>query len=539
MKHLLALFLLSAVTASSADADPKTLRVFIFAGQSNMVGTHSKVVDIQRFPPFAGLDKPQKNVLFAYKLGREKMETSDGWIDMQPTRDYFGPELSFARRVSQNIEAPIAIIKVASGGTTLGKDWNPDLPDGFKLYPLALDHVRASLAELDKKKIGYRIEGFMWHQGENDMFDKAFKPAYAANLKNFIACWRRDLKLPNLRFYLGELCTKTIWGMDNRDNMLAIRTAQKAVVEADPLTDYISTSHDAVEIGGEAGLHYHYGTLGQLEHGVNHADAYLRTIGIKTGTDRPLKVWPYAKGSPVKLFILAGHRNMDGERAFKQELGDLAADNPKIAFKYNLGGGFKTSNGWEPLGPTGPYDTFGPELSFAKTLQSTEKGNIAIAKFTHSGTQMNDWTPEGTEAKDMHVYPAFIAFIKESIAELTAKGHQVELAGILYHAGENDMAFGPYRKQAAKWLQSTVTQSRQDLAMPALKWFVSQQPPTDEKGLNKIDVTAELAAIAAADPAFIHLKAFDLPPQREKLVITTEGIVQLGELLASSCLEHK
>ena len=26
-------------------------------------------------------------------------------------------------------------------------------------------------------------------------------------------------------------------------------------------------------------------------------------------------------------------------------------------------------------------------------------------------------------------------------------------------------------------------------------------------------VTANLAAIAAADPAFIHLKAFDLPPQ--------------------------
>jgi hypothetical protein len=523
----------------AAKADTKTLRVFIFAGQSNMVGTHSRVKDIHRFPPFAGLDKPQKDVLFSYKLGREDMETSDGWIPMQPTGDYFGPELSFAQKVSQSIEAPIAVIKVASGGTTLGKDWNPDMPDGFKLYPLALDHVRASLAELDKKKIAYRIEGFMWHQGENDMFDKAFKPAYEANLKNFIACWRRDLKLPNLRFYLGELCTKTIWGMDNRDNMLAIRTAQKAVAEADPLTDYIPTSHDAVEIGGEAGLHYHYGTLGQLEHGVNHADAYLRTLGIKTGTDRPLKAWPYAKGSPVKLFILAGHRNMEGERAFKQELGAMAADNPKIAFKYNLGGGFKTSNGWEPLGPTGAFDTFGPELSFAKTLQATDKGNIAIAKFTHSGTQMNDWTPEGTAAKDMHVYPAFIAFIKEAMAELTAKGQQVELAGILYHAGENDMAFGGYRRQAAKWLQSTVTQSRRDLAMPALKWFVSQQPPSDEKGLNKLNVTADLAAIAAADPAFIHIKAFELPPQREKLVLDTAGVLKLGELLARGFLEHR
>jgi hypothetical protein len=462
------------------------------------------------------------------------METSEGWIPMQPTRDYFGPELSFAKKVSQNIEAPIAVIKVASGGTTLGKDWNPDTPDGFKLYPLALEHIRASLAELDRKKIAYRIEGFVWHQGENDMFDKAFKPAYAANLKNFIAFWRRDLKLPNLRFYLGELCTKTIWGMDNRDNMLAIRTAQKAVAEADPLVDYVPTSHDAVEIGGEAGLHYHYGTLGQLEHGVNHADAYLRTLGIQTGTNRPLNAWPYAKGSAVKLFILAGHRNMEGERAFQQELGVAAGDDAQIAFKYSLGGGFKTSKGWEPLGPAGAYDTFGPELSFAKTLRAAEKGNIAIAKFTHSGTQMNDWTPEGTTAKDMHVYPAFIAFIRSAMQELKDQGHSVELAGIFYHAGENDMAFGGYRRHAAKWLQSTVAQSRQDLAMPSLKWFVSQQLPPDQKGPGNLDITADLAAIAAADKAFIHIKAFDLPPQPEKLVLDTAGVLKLGEVLAQS-----
>ena len=333
--------------------------------------------------------------------------------------------------------------------------------------------------------------------------------------------------------------------MDNRENMDAIRAGQKAVADSDPLAEYIPTSHDAVEVGGGEGLHYHYGTLGQLEHGVNYADAYLRTIGKKTTTDRPLKVWPYAKGSPVKLFILAGHRNMEGERAFTQELKALAGrealadDNDRIAFKYSLGGGYKTSRGWEPLGPAGYYDTFGPELSFGRTLQGKVLGNIAIAKFTHSGSQMNDWTPQGTDAKDRNLYPQFIAFIQASIKELEAKGHPVELAGIFYHVGENDMAFGGYRNEAAKWLQSTVAQSRRDLARPALKWFVSQQPPADEKGLNAIDVTANLAAIAAADPAFIHLKAFDLPPQEEKLVITTEGMVRLGELLAKSYLEHK
>ena len=531
--------------AEEHDPDTKTLRVFIFAGQSNMVGSDSRVKDIDRFLPFAGLGQSQDKVLFSYKIGREDKLTSNGWVSLQPVDEVVGPELSFARRVSQEIKAPIAIIKCAAGGTTLGGDWNPDDPSGFKLYPEALNLIQSSLVELDRKNVAYRIEGFMWHQGENDMFSDEFKPDYGTNLKNFLASWRRDLKAPDLKFYIGELCTKTIWGMDNRDNMYAIRAGQKAVTESDPLAEYIPTSHDAVEIGGGEGLHYHYGTLGQLEHGVNYADAYLRTIGKKLAIDRPLKVWPYEKGSAVKLFILAGHRNMEGERAFRQELETLADkkalanDNDRIAFKYSIGGGYKTSDGWEPLGPAGFYDTFGPELSFGKELQGKVPGNIAIAKFTHSGSQINDWTPQGTDAKDRNLYPPFIAFIQESIKDLQARGHQVELAGIFYHVGENDMAFGPYRNNAAKWLQSTVAQSRQDLGLPSLRWHISQQPPTDEKGLNAIDVTANLAAIAAADPQFVHLKAFSLPPQTEKLVITAAGIVRLGELLAESYLEHR
>ncbi|MDA1040014.1 MAG: hypothetical protein O3A37_06980 [Planctomycetota bacterium] len=532
--------LLFPLTGRCADTDNKTTRVFIFAGQSNMVGSHSRVTDIQRFPPFAELAKPQENVLFSYKMGREQMTTSKGWIPLQPTGDFFGPEVSFGRQVSQLIEAPVAIIKIASGGTTLGEDWNPDTPGGFKLYPLALQHIRASLAELDQMQKPYRLEGFMWHQGENDMFHKDFKLTYGLNLKTFLSCWRRDLKAPHLKFYIGELCTKTIWGMDNRENMYAIRAGQKAVTEADPLAEYIPTSHDAVEIGDGGGLHYHYGTLGQLEHGANYADAYLRTIGKKTETKRPLAAWPYEKGGSVKLFVLAGHRNMEGERAFTQELKtlsgheSLAADNPKIAFKYSIGGGFRASSGWEPLGPAGFYDTFGPELSFGQALQSKNIGNIAIAKFTHSGSQINDWTPQGTSAKDRNLYAPFIHFIKESIKQLEDKGQRVELAGVFYHLGENDMSFGAYRRDAAKWLQATIAQSRTDLAMPALKWFVSQQPPTDHAGLNQLDVTEDLAELARGDASVFHLKAFDLPPQREKLVITTEGIVRLGEVLAQS-----
>ena len=535
----------SGLLAAAGTAADTTTRVFIFAGQSNMVGADSRAQDIQLYAPFAGLDQPQERVKFSYCIGREDKAQSDGWTTLRPVHGMVGPELSFARRVAQHVDAPIAIVKVAAGGTTLCGDWNPDEPGGFKLYPLALQRVRAALAELDRAKTRHRVEGFMWHQGENDMFDDACRAAYARNLANFAAAWRRDLGLPELRFYIGELCTKTVWGMDHRVEMHALGEGQRAYVAGDPLARFVRTSHVGVEIGGDGGLHYHYGTLGQLEHGVNHADAYLDVVGKLPRDARPLKQWPYAKGAKVKLYVLAGHRNMEGERSFVQDLakiqakGDLARDDARIAFKYSVGGGAKVSDGWEPLGPAGPYDTFGPELSFGAALVRASKEPIAIAKFTHGGSQIVDWTPEGSAAASRNLYPAFLEFVRASIRELEARGQAVELAGVVYHLGENDMAFAPYRRKAVANLAAIVAQSRKDLGLPTLRWIASQQPPTAAEDLDAIDPTAELERLAAADPRLVHLKVFDLPGSESQLVITTPGIVALGERLAEACLERR
>jgi len=84
----------------------------------------------------------------------------------------------------------MSLLLSSCGGNGLGGDWNPDQPTGFKMYPLALDLIKSSLAELDRQQIAYRIEGFMWHQGENDMFEEGAMDAYGKNLKNFLASWR-------------------------------------------------------------------------------------------------------------------------------------------------------------------------------------------------------------------------------------------------------------------------------------------------------------------------------------------------------------
>lgn len=535
---LLAVCICLLLSPLAPTQDRSTVRVFVFAGQSNMVGADSKAKDVDNFPPFVGFAEEQPKVRFWYCIGREDKRRSDGWTKLAPINNMIGPELSFARRVTAATRAPVAIIKVAAGGTTLGKDWNPDTPGGFELYPLALKEVRTALAKLTKKRVKWRLEGFVWHQGENDMFDEGFRNAYGDNLAKFVARWRRDLEVPKLRFYLGELCTKTIWGMDQRPRMHAIASGQQKVSANDPLTDYVATSHVGVEIGGGVGLHYHYGTLGQLEHGINHADAYLRNIGAYQKPDRPLKSWPYAKGSEIDLYLLTGHRNMEGERCFVQDLSKqrggrgLGRELHQVAYRYSIGGGVHQSNDWEPLGPAGLYDTFGPEVSFAHTLRRKSKRAFAIAKFTHSGSQIVDWTPNGSEADTRNLYPKLLAFVRESIASLEKRGHTVNLRAMCMHVGENDMSWKPHRRQAAKWLGEVIEQLRTDLAMPELRVLLSQQPPTDHKDVNNVDVVAAIKKACDEDAHTTHVPALELPKQGKQLVLDTAGVIALGKLLA-------
>jgi hypothetical protein len=319
--------------------------------------------------------------------------------------------------------------------------------------------------------------------------------------------------------------------------MHAISKGQRQVTESDSFAEYVPTAHIGVEIGSGVGLHYHYGTLGQLQHGLNYANAYLTSLGQAENDLRKLNEWPYPKNSTVKLFIMAGHRNMEGERAFTQDITKrkdqelLLKDNLGVAFKYSLGGGYKVSKGWEPLGVVNYYDSFGPELSFGSFLGKKNIGDFAIAKFTHSGSQIIDWTPEGSMAKSRNLYEKFINFVKESISEIREKGNEVRLEGIFYHIGENDMSFAPHRTNAPRWIQSIVKQSREDLKNEKLIWYLSQQPPTDDKNLNNIDVISEIEKIVMNDDHLFHIKAFNIIPQTKKLVISTRGIVQLGDIL--------
>ena len=520
-------------------------RVFLFAGQSNMVGSDAHANRIDDYPNFKGADEPQSDVLFSYILGNGD-EASKGWVPLKPLTA-FGPEVTFARRVRPQAQFPIAIIKSAVGGTTVAFDWNPDAPDkGQKLYPRTLKLIRESLNELDKRGVRYQLEAVMWHQGENDMLDRNLYKQYAEGLTKLVARLRTDLKAPELKWYIGEVSEKGIWGMDHRHNLGIFRQQQEQVLKADPLLRWVPTSHLAFEVMSSGQPHYHFGTQGQLQMGEAFAAAYLRDIGHPLAeTDRRFKTdLPIAKPARVRLFVLAGQRNMEGEDSFVSEIAQqpgyesLAKDQSSVLFRYSLGGGVKSSSDWEPLGPVDFLGNFGPELSFGARLRKSidVEDGVAVVKFTHSGAQGSDWFPNGSPESHRNLYPKLISFIRSAQDDLKQQGFECSLEGIFWHAGENDTYFGPYSQNIAKWLKQLIDQTRTDLKQPDLPWFISLQHKNAPWGNIEV-VNAALNELARTDHQITIIKTSELPHAR--LHFGTRGTLMLGDEMADVYLKKR
>lgn len=70
----------------------------------------------------------------------------------------------------------------------------------------ALDNLTNLVPGYDKSA-GYKLEGFVWFQGWNDMVDTSFKKVneYEFNLANLIRDVRDDLDAPRMPFLVGGM----------------------------------------------------------------------------------------------------------------------------------------------------------------------------------------------------------------------------------------------------------------------------------------------------------------------------------------------
>ncbi|MEQ8790956.1 MAG: sialate O-acetylesterase [Pirellulaceae bacterium] len=252
---------LLAIAAHGRAQEKKPLKVFLLAGQSNMVGS-AKADELPE-----ALRKTPPNVQFAGRDGRLGPPRLEGRL---------GPEISFAHAMAKAFpDEQIVIIKYARGGTS-ALAWSPEwTKEGAKITqnenvgPL-FDHLMETLDRV-KRRHDVEVVAMLWAQGGRDArFEKA-AAQYEQNLKKIIEAARKQVGKPELPFILARTVDVPKTGFPHVDQ---VRQAQERIANQDPhavmiLTDDLSQLRDNI----------HFDTKGQIEQGERFAQALLEMLG--------------------------------------------------------------------------------------------------------------------------------------------------------------------------------------------------------------------------------------------------------------------
>lgn len=207
-----------------------SIRVFYLGGQSNMdgFGKNAELPDsitssLDNVWIFHGNPTPDEDETGG--IGKwAKLTPGHGWEFTSDGKennlsDYFGPELSFAKKLKEYYpNEKIAIIKYSRGGISLdslaaGKygSLEPDYKgkNGINQYDHFLRTVRLAFDDKDIDNDGiedYLIpSGIIWMQGESDAYREEIASQYFNNLKRLMDLMRAALHQDDLPIVIGKI----------------------------------------------------------------------------------------------------------------------------------------------------------------------------------------------------------------------------------------------------------------------------------------------------------------------------------------------
>ncbi|MEM1349981.1 MAG: sialate O-acetylesterase [Myxococcota bacterium] len=238
------------------------LKVFVLAGQSNMVGAGQVNANPDHNGGAGSLEQLVKSPETAEEF-RHLVDEDGAWrvrddvyvnyferdggltVGYGSNGDTIGPELGFGTVVGDHFDEPVLLIKVAWGGKSLAQDFRPpsrgDAPGPY--YTQLFDQVRAVLGDLEAHVPGYagqgyELAGFGWHQGWNDRVNQAFNDEYEENLAAFIRDLRAELEVEDLPFVIAE--TGMHGPEETHPRALSLMRAQAAVAEREEFADDVA-----------------------------------------------------------------------------------------------------------------------------------------------------------------------------------------------------------------------------------------------------------------------------------------------------------
>ena len=196
------------VRPAVAKAPVSPVLVYVFAGQSNMVGaaTMAAQLPVDRAGAAGAEERGARSGARPPTRrggGRRCKPPTEVWKNI--FHEGFGPELSAGRALAElHPHSRIAIVKFAWNATSLYWDWDPNRT--HSKYEAMISGTRHAIAKLAAKmKAPVRIAGFFWMQGESDANTYDHATSYGASLKEFIASVRADFRSPNLPFVIGQI----------------------------------------------------------------------------------------------------------------------------------------------------------------------------------------------------------------------------------------------------------------------------------------------------------------------------------------------
>ena len=259
----------------TATAGKKPLKVYILAGQSNMEG-HAAVATfdytggdktyaslLKKMRGTDGKPKICEKVWISYFTGTKTFGEGFGQLTAgygsrsNPAKDggKIGPEFTFGITMEEATNEPILIIKTAWGGKSLHTDFRSPSAGPYELnawqlknypkqqghgipknleqwkidkkaatgvyYRMMIKHVKHVLSDIKRvypaydERQGYKVSGFAWFQGFNDMVASheyprnGSKPGryelYSKLLAHFIRDVRKELDVPKMPFVIGVM----------------------------------------------------------------------------------------------------------------------------------------------------------------------------------------------------------------------------------------------------------------------------------------------------------------------------------------------
>lgn len=273
---------------------------------------------------------------------------------------------------------------------------------------------------------------------------------------------------------------------------------------------------------------------------------------------------------PVKVFILAGQSNMEGQavadlegESYNGGKGTLAAllrdpveraryqhlvssdgawserEDVRVRFRPGRGG---LRDGALTVGFTA-YEGrhhFGPELEFGHVLGDALEHDILIIKTAWGGKSLyEDFRPPSSEGPTGPYYTRMIAQVREGLESLEENGAEYELAGFVWYHGWNDgcdpeNAVPEYEAN----LVNLIRDLRSDLAAPGLPVVIGEltgpwvEAPREWDRLRKAQAAAAAREEWAGSVVFVPTAAFVRAP--EESPNPTHGHHEFGN--AETCL---